>query len=59
MFRRFVFNEKNELMKIISEAEEKIRLLGDVNLAAIELYDKRKQELEEVEDKIKKLEEER
>ena len=51
--------EKEKLIKIISEAEEKIKLLGDVNLAAIELYDKRKKELDDVEEKIKKLEEER
>jgi len=51
---------KDELMKIIRDSESVITSLGEnVNMAAIEMYDKRKAEIEEVQVKIKKLSEER
>lgn len=51
--------KKDELQKIISECEELLSTMGNVNLAAVEMYEKRKQEIDDVKDKIEKLSHER
>jgi len=51
---------KDELMGTIREAEGVISSLGEnINMAAIEMYDKKKAEIEDVQGKIGKLSEER
>lgn len=50
---------REELRKMITEGELLLNSLGDVNMAAIEMYEKKKEELEDVETRIKKLGEER
>jgi chromosome segregation protein len=50
---------KESLMKMIKESELVISSMPNVNMAAIEMYDKKKSEIEGVEEKITKLEEER
>ncbi len=50
---------RDELRKMISEGEALLNSLGDVNMAAIEMYEKKNKEIEEVEEKIQKLGEER
>jgi len=51
--------KKDELMKMIKEAETTIASMPNVNMAAIEMYDRKKQEIEGVEGKIMTLEQER
>ncbi len=50
---------KDELMQIIRESEQKIAELGNINMAAIELYDKKYAEIGDIKEKIEKLAEER
>jgi len=61
-FSEFEFLEdtgKDSLMRMIKESEQLISSMPNVNMAAIEMYDRKKSEIEGVEDKILKLEEER
>ncbi len=51
--------KKDELAKIVAECEKTLAELGNVNMAAIEMYDKKKAEIDEVEERIKKLDLER
>jgi chromosome segregation protein len=51
--------KKDELGRMIAEAEELINSMPNVNMAAIEMYGKKKAEIEGVEEKINKLGEER
>jgi chromosome segregation protein len=51
--------KKDELMRIIKDSESIISSMPNVNMAAIEMYDKKKSEIEGVEEKIEKLEVER
>ncbi len=51
--------KRDELSKMVKECEEILSGLGNVNMAAIEMYDKKKAEIEGVEDKIKQLDNER
>jgi chromosome segregation protein len=50
---------KEELSRMVSEAERTLASLGNVNMAAIEMFEKRKSEIEDVEGKIEKLDTER
>jgi chromosome segregation protein len=50
---------KDELTRMIAESERVLAELGNVNMAAIEMYDKRKAEIDDVEERIKKLDKER
>jgi len=61
-YREFEFLEgvkKDDLIRMISEAESIISSMPSVNTAAIEMYDKKKAEIEGVEGKISTLGEER
>jgi len=51
--------KKDELSRIVAECEKTLSEMGNVNMAAIEMYDKKKAEIEEVEERIKKLDLER
>jgi chromosome segregation protein len=51
--------KKDELNRMVGESERTLAELGNVNMAAIEMYDKRKQEIEEAEERIAKLDTER
>jgi chromosome segregation protein len=55
----FVDLPKDELTNIIKQCEETLANIGNVNLAAIEAYERKKEEISEIENKVKKLEEER
>ncbi len=55
----FLKLEREELTKIIGQSERILANLGNVNMAAIEMYDKKKAEIDEVGSKIEKLEQER
>lgn len=50
---------KDELLRMIGESEQALAGLGNVNMAAIEMFDKRKAEIDEVEGKIGMLDTER
>ncbi len=50
---------KTKLHENINECERMLAELGNVNMAAIEMYDKKKAEIEEVTEKIARLSEER
>lgn len=50
---------REQLTKMIAESERILGSLGNVNMAAIEMYDKKKQEIEGVEERIEKLDRER
>ena len=50
---------RDELTKMIGSSEAALNSLGNVNMAAIEMYDKKKQEIDGVEDRIAKLDRER
>ncbi len=50
---------KDELSKKVAESERMLSSLGNVNMAAIEMYDKKRQEIEGVEERITKLDDER
>ncbi|MFN7990922.1 MAG: AAA family ATPase [Candidatus Micrarchaeia archaeon] len=50
---------RDELAKMVASAETALATLGNVNMAAIEMFDKRKAEIDEVETKIGKLDHER
>ncbi len=50
---------KDELAKRVAESEHMLNSLGNVNMAAIEMYDKKRQEIEGVEERITKLDQER
>ncbi|MBI5046527.1 AAA family ATPase, partial [Candidatus Micrarchaeota archaeon] len=56
-YKEFEFLElkKEELSKMISESERILSGLGNVNLAAIDMYDKKKVEIDEVQEKIDRL----
>ncbi len=54
-----IHGTKEELAKMVNEAESALNGLGNVNMAAIEMYDKKKAEIDEVENKIGKLDTER
>lgn len=47
--------KKDELMKTIKESEHVIASMPNVNMAAIEMYDKKRQEIDGVEEKIERL----
>ncbi|MBN2478256.1 hypothetical protein JXB01_03115 [Candidatus Micrarchaeota archaeon] len=51
--------EKDELSSLIKEAEGILSSIESVNMAAIELYVKKKEEMDELEEKVGKLREER
>jgi chromosome segregation protein len=51
--------KKDELNRIVGESERILAEMGNVNMAAIEMYDKKKQEIEEAEERIGKLDTER
>ena len=55
----FLSLSEEELKKMIKEAEGILNSIQSVNLAAIELYEKKKQELDEIGHSISKLSEER
>jgi chromosome segregation protein len=55
----FLKLEKDELTRMVGEAERTLSTLGNVNMAAIEMFDRRKAEIEDAEGKIGKLETER
>ncbi|MEW6722727.1 MAG: AAA family ATPase [Candidatus Micrarchaeota archaeon] len=50
---------REELTKIVAESERTLATLGNVNMAAIEMFDRKKAEIEDVESRIGKLETER
>ena len=50
---------KEELARIVAESERLLANLGNVNMAAIEMFDKKKAEIDEVEGRIGKLDTER
>jgi chromosome segregation protein len=50
---------REELTRMIAESERVLAELGNVNMAAVEMYEKRKAEIEDVEERIKKLDKER
>ena len=50
---------KTKLQENINECERELAELGNVNMAAIDMYDKKKAEIEEVTEKIERLSEER
>jgi chromosome segregation protein len=50
---------RDELSKMVASAERTLATLGNVNMAAIEMYDKKREEIEGVEERIGKLEKER
>ncbi len=50
---------RDELGKMVAEAERTLASLGNVNMAAIEMFDRRKAEIDEVEERIGKLDTER
>ena len=51
--------KKDDLQRMISENEELLGQMVNVNLAAVEMYEKRKEEIDEVKKRIEKLSEER
>ncbi len=55
----FLSLSEEELKKMIKEAEAVLNSIQSVNLAAIELYEKKKQELDEIDRSISKLSDER
>ncbi|MBD3209830.1 AAA family ATPase [Candidatus Micrarchaeota archaeon] len=56
---RYLDAGRDELNKMIAEAERTLAGLGNVNMSAIEMYDKRKSEIEQAEERIGKLDRER
>ncbi|HLC69250.1 MAG TPA: chromosome segregation SMC family protein [Candidatus Bilamarchaeaceae archaeon] len=50
---------KEKLSSLLEEAEAALKGLGDVNISAIELYEKKKEEMDGLEEKLEKLSEER
>jgi chromosome segregation protein len=50
---------KDELARMIGESERTLAELGNVNMAAIEMFDRKKAEIDDVEGRIGKLETER
>lgn len=54
----FMDAEKDELISIIKESEQLLESLGNVNMAAIEMYDKKKNEIAEIQERLNKLSEE-
>ncbi|MFH1684910.1 MAG: hypothetical protein ABH983_01255 [Candidatus Micrarchaeota archaeon] len=50
---------KDALTKMIAEAERTLNSLGNVNMASIEMYDKKRAEIDGVEEKITQLDKER
>ncbi|MCI0504092.1 AAA family ATPase [Candidatus Micrarchaeota archaeon] len=55
----FIEAPKDELNRMVAESETMLASLGNVNMAAIEMFDRRKAEIDEVEGKIGKLDTER
>jgi chromosome segregation protein len=55
----FLDRGREELTNMVKEAEEVLSTLGNVNMAAVEMYDKKKAEINEVEQRIEKLDQER
>jgi len=55
----FLDMKKEELSRIIKESESTLNGLGNVNMAAIDMYDKKKAEIDDVEERIEKLDKER
>jgi len=49
----------DELKQTIAQCERMLAEMGNVNMAAIEMYDKKKAEMDEIQEKIEKLSEER
>lgn len=50
---------KEELSRMVAESERALAGLGNVNMAAIEMFDRKKAEIDEVEGRISKLDTER
>lgn len=50
---------KEKLLEIIKENEIKLNSFGEVNLKAPELYEEKKQEIEEIKERVEKLKDER
>ncbi|MBU0590644.1 AAA family ATPase [Candidatus Micrarchaeota archaeon] len=55
----FLDLSKDELNKAVRESEQILNNLGNVNMAAIDMYDKKKTEIDDVEERIDKLDTER
>lgn len=55
----FLDIKKDELNQIIKDAEQLLASLGNVNMAAIDMYLKKKEEIAEIEERAKKLATER
>lgn len=51
--------KKDELSRMVGECEKALAELGNVNMAAIDMFGKKKAEIDDVEEKIKKLDDER
>ncbi|MBI5051570.1 chromosome segregation protein SMC [Candidatus Micrarchaeota archaeon] len=60
-YREFEFLEipREDLQRLIKQSEEKITNAGNVNMMAIEMYEKKKMEIEEMNSKIGTLDSER
>ncbi|MFH1520386.1 MAG: chromosome segregation SMC family protein [Candidatus Micrarchaeota archaeon] len=55
----FLELEKEELNNMIKQSEEILSTIGNVNMAAVEMYEKKKAEMADVQEKIEKLDQER
>jgi len=55
----FIEAGRDELNRMIAQSETALAELGNVNMAAIDMYDKKKAEIEDVETRIEKLDKER
>jgi chromosome segregation protein len=55
----FIKASREELNRMITDAETTLTALGNVNMAAIDMYGKKKAEIDDVESRIAKLDEER
>lgn len=56
---QFLDCSKDELLRMVGESEAALANLGNVNMAAIEMFDRKKAEIDEVEGRIGKLDTER
>ncbi len=56
---QFLDARKDELTRMVGECETALAGMGNVNMAAIEMYDRKRQEIEEAEGRIARLDTER
>jgi chromosome segregation protein len=56
---QFLDVKKDELTRMVGESERILAELGNVNMAAIEMYDRKRQEIEEASERITRLDTER